>query len=337
MKKLTIVFPHAFTWKWTAIAVHALKKFRFPIEHEIIVVDNSMGHPSIKCLEDTWLGDGVRIISGDPNLSSHGQALSLAYDVSDSDWIFTSESDALPIVDSWGNEYIKAAADYDYMGPYMALAGGKFIHPCGSMSHRKVIEAAKEWRKHYDNWMFITGAAQDLGLSDKAYHVSCTKGFYEKWMRDSNLGGTHKIFQLNTIAEIWSKAGPWQEMLSFTDDSFDNYWMRENPNLSAPHKDAYLRIGYEPGQWLSAFALKNFKCLMAPYQMQWVPGFTNRQAAYSDVFGVFRHCWCGTSSFSPAIDPAIRDFKMNQMEMLFSQLPVDLKKQIIKLEESHQP
>ncbi len=327
MKKLTIAFAHAFTWRWTAIAVHALKKFQFPLEHEIIVVDNSPSDPSIKCLTETRLGEGVKIIQGDPDLPSHGQALSLAYEACDSDWFFTSESDALPVVDSWGNEYVKASADFDYIGPYMALAGGKFIHPCGAMGHRKVIEAAKAWRALFPDWIFVTGAAAELHLSDKAYHVSCTQKFWD----DANIPCSVSERQERDSA-VWKKAGPWQEMLSFTDDSFSNYWQRELPDLSGPTKDAYLRIGYEPGQHLSAFALRNFKCLMAPFEMKWVPGFTDRQAAYSDVFGAFRHCWCGTSSFSPAIDTIVREFKMKQMNELFLQLPEDLRHEILALE-----
>jgi hypothetical protein len=324
VKKLTIAFAHYATWRWTAIAVHALKTFKFPLEHEIIVVNNSPHDQSIRCLTDTPLGEGVRIIPGDPTIPSHGQALSLAYEASDSDWIFTSESDALPIQDSWGNEYVKAAANFDYIGPWMALAGGKFIHPCGAMAHRKVIEAAKEWRKKHSDWVFATGCAPELGLSDKGYHVSCTKEFLESQSPSQ---------AIRDDVELWKKAGPWQEMLSFDDDSFDNYWMRENiQNLEPVGKQAHLRIGYEPGQHLSAFAIKHFKCLMAPYEMKWIPGFHNRQAAYSDVFGGFRHVWCGTSSFSPAIDPAVRAFKMNQMDLYFSQIPADIRSYILELE-----
>jgi hypothetical protein len=332
MKKLTIAFAHAYTWRWTAIAVHFLKKFQFPLEHEIIVVNNSPTHPSIKCLTETGLADGIRIIDGDPELPSHGQALSLAFDACDSDWIFTSESDALPVVDSWGNEYIKASADHDYIGPWMELAGGHFIHPCGAMSHRKVIEAAKEWRKQYPEWVFINGAAKEMGFSDKAYHLSITKNcFYGKHDLPPE---TQK--RMENDIRIWSKAGPWQEMLAFEDDSFDNYWKRGPVKSFEPvGNHAHLRIGYEPGQWLSGFAIKHFKCLSAPFDMKWVPGFQNRQAAYSDVFGAFRHVWAGTSSFSPAIDPAVRSFKMAQMDAYMIQLPQDLQKKILTLEAEH--
>ncbi len=330
MKKLTIAFAHAFTWRWTSIAVHALRKFPFPMEHEIIVVNNSPEHPSIKCLTETRLGEGVKIINGDPELPSHGQALSLAYEACDSDWFFTSESDALPITASWGAPYIRSADDFDYIGPYMSLAGGRFIHPCGAMANRKVIEQAKAWRAKYPEWIFINSAAPELGLDLKGYHVSCTKEFWSQ----ANLTPSIAERQVRE-ATIWEKAGPWQEMLSFTDDSFDSYWMRELPNLSSPTKEAYLRVGYEPGQHLSGFALQNFKCLKAPFKMEWIPGFHDRQAAYSDVFGVFRHVWCGTSSFSPAIAPEVRAFKMSQMDMHFLQLPEDLRNEIIAFEEKY--
>ncbi len=326
--KVTITFPHYETWRWTSIAVEALKRFPFPTEHEIIVVNNSPHSQSIKCLTETSLGEGVRIIDGDPEITSHGQALSLAYEASDSDWIFTCESDSFPVRDSWGHEYVKASEDFDYIGPHMALAGGVFIHPCGALASRKVVEACKEWRKKYSDWVHVPGAAVTLGLSDKAYHVTCE----EAWLKTKLITA-----ELQKQVDIWKKAGPWQYEDSFDDDSFDDYWLRKEIRNWEPHHGIkhHLRIGYEPGELLSFFAQKNFNCMHAPTVVEWIPGWENRQAAKSTIFGGFSHIWCGTSSFSPAIDPVVREFKMKQMAEYWLTVPQGLREQIEKLEAQH--
>ena len=59
-------------------------------------------------------------------------------------------------------------------------------------------------------------------------------------------------------------------MISFDNDSFDNYWLRHNiDNWTPDNKASYKRIGYEPGQhfayWSDAHRFRSFH---APYKIE---------------------------------------------------------------------
>src|SRR5262245_2019615 len=108
ISKLSIIFSHWNTWRWTAVAVYFLKKYQFPIEHEILVANNSVDSPSIKCLTETPLGEGVKIIEGEKDFQSHGRGNELCMHHATGSHVLFSESDAFPIRDNWGNDYIKA-------------------------------------------------------------------------------------------------------------------------------------------------------------------------------------------------------------------------------------
>lgn len=329
MKKVSILIPHFQTWRWTALAVHFFKTYGFSVPWELIVCDNSPGHPSIQCLTKTSLGDGVKIVAGQHDFPSHGKGYFRAYEEADGDWILTAESDSYPTRHGWSEEYVKASADYDFIGPEMPMGGGTFIHPCGALVSRKVLDAHDEWRRSVRDWKFIPGSAPAFGLSDKGYHVVAS----EKWLSDKTISP-----DVMAGLRLWEPdVGPWQCMKSFDDDSFDSYWERKGiANWNPTEKQVHLRIGYEPGQHLSYFAQSHgFRCLKAPTHIEWMAGKTGQQAAFSTVFGGFTHAWCGTSAFSPAIAPEVREFKMAQMNDLFAQLPEDVRAKIEELEKAN--
>lgn len=330
MKKAAILIPHYKSWKLLAICIEAFKRFQFPLEHDIVVCDNSVGHPSIKVLAETELGDGVKIVNGDPQLPSHAHGLELALEATDADWIFSTESDCWPIQDSWGSHWVKASADYDFIGPYMHLAGGKFVHPAAMMCSRDVLNAAEKWiEKQREEWDFVPAAGISLGVSDKAYHVVAKKNFIKsKGPSDS---------MLNEI-ENWRKAGPYQNMISFEDDSFSNYDQRGNIQNWEPQegREWHLRIGYEPGQFLSSFAARFFKVFHAPCEIQWMSGRVGQQAAYSDIFGAVRHLWAGTSAtVVDGLEDEVKRFKREQVNHYFSLLPENIRMEVEKLEKEY--
>lgn len=329
MKKAAILIPHFKSWKFLAICVHAFKKFQFPLEHEIVVCDNSPSHNSIRVLTDTRLGDGVKIVKGDVELPSHAHGLELALEQTDADWIFTAETDSFPIQDSWGNHWIKASADYDFIGPYMHLAGGKFVHPAGMGCSRSVLDAAQKWINEHKQWVFVPSSAITLGVSNRAYHVVCRESWFKAKVQS---------LELERQIEIWKRSGPYQNMISFDDDSFDTYDQRGQIENFEPRegKNYHLRIGYEPGQWLSSFAARFFKVFHAPCQIQWMPGREGRQAAYSDIFGAFRHIWAGTSAtVVEGLEDEVKRFKRRQMEECWLSVPEDIRAHIEKLEEQN--
>lgn len=326
MKKISVLISHWKNWKWLPIAISNLKQYGFSgIPFEILVADNSPGHPSIKSLTETPLGEGVKIIQGDPELPSHGQGYSLCYEQSEGSHIFTVETDSFPTRHGWFEPYIKASVDADYIGPHMSLAGGVFIHPCGALVDRKVVEAAKKWQASHEDWWFCPAMGISLGLSGRAYHVVAHKEF---------LDGRAINDQHRKEMMVWRRAGPWQEMRAFSGDTFENYMHRTSAKLEPePFVLAHKKIGYEPGQWLYYFAKESgFRCLSADHSIEWIPGFTNRQAAQSTVFGGFTHVWCGTSAFCDGIDPKVREFKARQMNEAWMTITQDIREQIEELE-----
>jgi hypothetical protein len=327
MKRLSILIPHYKSWKLLAICVHAFKRYEFPLPYEIIVCDNSPGHPSIKALTNTELGDGVKVVQGNPDLPSHAHGLELAYAASTGDAIFTTETDCFPTQDSWGNAFIKASSEYDYIAPYMELAGGIFGHPAGALVKRHVVESAQKWIDDHKDWVFVPSSATRLGTSDKGYHVVCL----ESW-----LNGQYGSEEILKQVSIWKKSGPWQNMLSFDDDSFDSYWRRDGIKSWEPAEDRvwYNRIGYEPGQWLWYYVQHhNIPRLKAPFEITWMPGRENRQAASSVILGGMTHLWAGTSAtVVDGLEDEVKRFKREQVEHYFSQLPEKLRHDIELLE-----
>lgn len=326
MKKVSIIFSHWNTFRWTAIAVHQFKKFQFPLEWELIIADNSVGHPSIKVITETSLGEGVKVVQGEPDFPSHGRGNEIALGHATGSHIFFTESDAFPIQDAWGNEYVKASASYDLVGPEIPQGSGRYIHPAGSLYDRKILDHHKVWRESVSNWLFCPDAAIELATSSRPYHVVCSKDFFESRNPNDSLR--------NRVA-MWQRTECMQEMRSFEDDTFENYMLRTGILhwTPQPGKEFHNKIGFEAGQHLAYFAQSHgYNCLKAPTHLKWMDGHQGGQAAYADVFGGFRHVWCGTSSFCNGIAPDVKSFKMAQMEHYFSQLPESLRKEIELLE-----
>ncbi len=317
MKKVSILIPHFKTVEWTAICVNAFKTYGMPVPIEIIVCDNSPGHPSIRAITETSLGAGVRVVSGNPDFPSHGMGYDIAVRHATGDWIFTSETDSFPTRHGWFDEYVKASADYALIGPSVPQSSGRYIHPAGAMVSRKILDAAAEWRKNHTEWKFVPSAAIQIGLSDRAYHVVCRERMVPE--------------HLLAEAKLWASAGAWQEMRSFDEDSFETYSQRLGIEHFEPNgKDAYLKIGYEAGQWLHYFARHNgFRCMEASSQIHWMPGHERKQAAFSTVFDGFKHVWCGTMSHvSDGIAADVRACKMSVMQQEYEKLAPDLRDDI---------
>jgi len=289
MKKLSIIAASYKTPIWTAIMVAAFKKYPFSIESELILCDNAPDHPAIRSITETSLGEGVKIIQGDPKFPSHGRGYDKAYEASDGDWIMCTETDAFPIMHGWSENWIKCAADFDMIGPMVPQSSGLYMHPAGCCYRREVIERAQHWQQAHKQWVFVPGAGAMLKTHPKACHVVA----HEDWLKEMLVP-----HDMQEQIDLWKQAGPFQEMRSFDeDDSFETYSDRKGIEHFEPQpgKMAYNRIGYESGQWLHYFAEKHgFRCLRTPNQIIWMQGHEGRQAAESRIFGSFVHVWGGT-------------------------------------------
>jgi hypothetical protein len=330
MKKVSIIFSHFVTFRWTAITVHFLKKYPWPCEWEMLVANNSPDHPSIQVLTETELGDGVTIIEGERDFPSHGRGNDLCLERATGSHVFFTESDAFANKDGWTDEYIRLSGDFQLIGPEIPQGSGKYIHPAGSLYDRQVFDAMKEWQHSIRDWLFCPDAAIELGTSDQPFHVVCHKDFFES---------KNPSDALRARVELWKRCGPMQEMRSFdSGDTFHNHMQRTGITNWQPvvGRDFYNKIGYEAGQVAAYFAESHgFKAHRAHTNIEWLPGYEGRQAAQSTVFGGFVHAWCGASSFSPAIDAPVRNFKMAQMNAWFSQLPETVRAKIEFLEERY--
>lgn len=329
MRKLSIICASYRQPFWLAIMVSAFKKYPFSIESELIVTDNSPGHPSIKVLTETPLGDGVKIVQGNPDFPSHGMGYCKAYDASDGDWIMCTETDAFPTQHAWGDHWLKESPDYDLIGPLVPQSSGLYLHPAGAMYRRTLIEAAKNWQEAHKQWVFVPGAGAMLKTHPKACHVVA----HADWLADQLVPGDMQA-QIN----LWKQAGPFQEMRSFDDDdSFETYPHRTGIHNFEPRngKLFYNRIGYESGQWLAYFAERNgYRVLRAPNEMIWMHGHEGRQAAESRVFGSCLHVWGGsvTSCFPQNMASDVVAYKKKQQEKYFEMMvPDEVKPKILEI------
>lgn len=320
MKKVSIIIPHFKTARWSSICLWHLKKFPIPVDHEIILVDNSPGHPSIRAISETSLGDDVKIISGDPEFTSHGMAYDIGFTRTLSDFIFTCETDSFPFKNGWFDEYLKLSKDYDLIGPEIPQSSGRYIHPAGTLISREVVNSALQWQFAHEDWIFCPGAAVTLGTSDKPYHVVA----HEEWL------GEHEFD--DPAMDLWKRVGPWQEMRCFDDDTWEDYPRRTGiVNLEPVGQPYHNKIGFEAGQWLSYFADKRgFKIFKAPVELLWMAGHEGQQAASSIVMGGFTHCWGGTvcEVSSSDMNRDVVDFKKSQENDWWMRLPELLRSQI---------
>lgn len=329
MKSVAIIIPHYKTWKWTAICVNAFKRYSLPIPHEIIVVNNSPGHRSIDAILETNIGNGVTIVGGDPEFTSHGMGYDVGLKVAlehGHDWIFTSETDSFPTRHGWFDEYVKLSGKYPLIGPEIPQSAGRYIHPAGALYKRELIELAMAYQAGtLKDWLFYPGGAPEMRASHLGYHLV---------LRREELPEV-----LPKEVRLWQKVcGPFQEMRSFDQDDFATYPMRNGIKNWEPlqnQRTMYLKIGYEAGQWLSYFADAHYKTFRAPVEIEWMPGNINCQAARSLVMGGFIHCWCGTvSNLDNGIAPDVRIFKLAQQEHYFQSLQSDTIDKILAMEKA---
>lgn len=332
MRKVSILIPHYLSFKWITACIWQFKTYPPSIEHEIIVCDNSMGHSSIKALTETELGDGVKIVQGDPDLPSHGHGYELCYAKADGDWMFTAENDSFPTRHGWFESYVKSAGEgYELTGPYMPMASGHYIHPAGACISRRAIEQAKTWQQSHKHWWHCDSSAITLGTSDWGFHVTA----HDSWLHGKAIPDDIRKKMMN-----WRKAEVWQEHRSFDEDTLKSYGSRTGIKNWEPvdGKLFYNKIGYEAGQWLSYYCdAHGIKVKMADLHIEWMPGREGCQAAYSTVYGGFTHIWAGSSSLLVGLDQPVRDFKNQQANHWFSQVPEKIRKEIEAMEEANGP
>lgn len=151
MVKATIIIPHAFVTRWLQICVASLKNHTNKADIDILIVDCSPGHNSIKGITETELGEGVKVIDPPaPNIAGHQVALDHAIDFVDTPWYVAWETDVRVMRDGWLDWMLSYIKD-----DYVSLVGWNwatdgyddsrhYISPAGALYRTSVLKMLKE-------------------------------------------------------------------------------------------------------------------------------------------------------------------------------------------------
>jgi len=103
--KTAIALVHGHAAKWLQVIIQTLKQFKTDREFDIFVANSWPGHPSIKALTETSLGEGVTVIDCTIRLHSHAtgleQILDYITDKDEYDYMFTGETDCMVCRTGW--------------------------------------------------------------------------------------------------------------------------------------------------------------------------------------------------------------------------------------------
>lgn len=149
-KAATVVIPHAFTSRWTQTAVSSLKQHKNEASFDIIVVDNSSHHASIRGITETSVGEGVKVIlPKDPIRGGHQLALDHAIDFVDTPWFVAWETDVVVHRDGWLDWLLSFVKD-EYVaivGWYWSIGSDDnrhYISPAGALYRTSILKNLKQ-------------------------------------------------------------------------------------------------------------------------------------------------------------------------------------------------
>jgi hypothetical protein len=121
MNKVAIALAHGHCPKWLQLVIHSLESTKNNIGADIYVAETWPGHPSIKAISNTKLGEGVTIIECQRRKHSHATALEeILEHIWDKgyEYLFTTETDCRAASNGWLDWFM------DYLNkPSVGLAG----------------------------------------------------------------------------------------------------------------------------------------------------------------------------------------------------------------------
>lgn len=139
--KTLIVVPHSHTWFWTQTCLAALK--RFPVDAQIVVVNNSPWSPAIKGITETSLGEGVTVVENGKANKFHASALDYVVENFDFDYLMAWETDVLALAPDWIDWFI------DQMKPSDFAVGHwhheQFVNPSCTLYRGSVLRDMLAW------------------------------------------------------------------------------------------------------------------------------------------------------------------------------------------------
>lgn len=333
--KITVLIPH-FKSKITAYAVSQFINNKGMHDVDIIVINNSVGHDSIKYLEP--FRNQVRIIDNiTDKISSHGTAYDFVLSNGEvkTPYFLTAESDSFCIDSTYLDYYEKFINEgYDIIGSTLKLSGGSYIH-CGSgaVYSKELWDEANYFctnvsytyfpnmnkKGTFDCHLMVHNSILDSVLDTPSDWINLSDGY-------KNLPKEDMIKR----AEWYSAVNqPFHFGMGGLDEDIRTYGLRDSDN-DAPTimldsaKKIVNRIGYEPSQFLNYYAVKaNKKIQEIPIEIKWLPNRENQQQEYTLNEAGIKHIWAGSSylDMKETDFNDVYEFKSNLIEELYNSLP----------------
>lgn len=128
----------------------SLKQHKNETTFDILVIDNSYGHPSIKGITETSLGEGVRVaLPKDPVHGGHQMALDHAIDLVETPWFVAWETDVLAVRDGWLDWLLSFVKDDQVaiVGWYWSIGiddSRHYISPAGALYRTSILKRLKK-------------------------------------------------------------------------------------------------------------------------------------------------------------------------------------------------
>jgi len=337
MTRFTILIPHFKTPKTTAYSVAQFIKYKGKHEMEVIVIDNSFPHDSIKSL--SVFGDNIKIINGDTGkINSHGTALNMAMSHVNTEWVICAESDSFPTAEGF-LEYYEWIIErgYDCAASILKLSGGEYAHPCGMLLKKSSWIEAEEFCKNMP-FQYFPNMSHSRGFD---CHLMVHNNFLDTFLESPEeyieLSSGYKPYSVELAKD---KRDNYSETvcafhngMGYRNEYLQTYGQRtiesEMETLTYNGRtQLYERIGAEPGQFLSWWhSWAGKKTYNIPTKVKWMDNRENQQQESTLMENGFKHLWAGTS-FLDMKGTALNDvyeFKIKQIDDLYDSLPEHLK------------
>lgn len=333
--KFSILVPHYKNGKATAHCIYKLIQHKGRHDIDIIVINNHFGDHSVDYFAPL-LEHCTYLVYPKDKFQSHGIAFDyiLLNDLVKTNYFITLESDSYPTEDNWLDGYENYINNgVDCAGSVLGLSGGTYIHPCGAMYSKDVWHEAKEYCEGIKYTYFPN--MNRIGNFD--YHLMVHNNVLEKVLSHpsdffdlaSGYKGLSKEKMLDRAYHYSPTNNPFHNGMGKANESINTYGQRnfktEVPNILLDNKPKLiLRVGYEPGQWLSYFLFATGKNVISiPTEVKWIEGRENQQQEYTEMDNGFRHIWAGSSYLDMKNTEYndVYEFKKNQIDELYNSIP----------------
>ena len=322
----TILLVHYKTWKMTAYSISKLIQHAGKHDIEILVCDNSPDDGSMSEVAKVIKDSRVKVVQYPTDkLQSHGIGFDHLMPYVNTEWFITVESDSFPTQDNWLDYYQDLIEKgFDCAGSLLKLSGGEYIHPAGAMyktsdwvTAKEVVMRTTPHINYYPN----------LGVKDNfPCHIMTNEiltDFPNKHHSYNNVSFAEQLERYLPVAHSVFHNG-----IGGLQESLLTYHRRNIASgvidMTTPTKFPIYRIGYEPGQWFCYhLAAENKSIFPIPTETVWLPNRVNQQQEYTIMENGFTHLW-GVSAYHGATGEDLQDiiqFKQNQMESLYNELP----------------